>query len=531
MPPHIRTLAFLAFSFSFFACDGAVDLKNPPPDGAPIDDAGGSLPMIGADSGTPELIDAGTEPLIDAGTEPIIDAGTEPVIDAGMMTRDAGPLTTPVLTTHGYAGMIHLQKISPANYSTLALANGVVKAVGEVTDGTFNFPLPAGVTMVDIATGGHADAALDSSGKVWLWYGYQGAGNTTGDMGDGSYTTGDYYLPRVLTQDIAGHPFDHVVKIIPTFTGSYAIKDDGSVWAWGSNGSGESGGPLPTGSCPWLTATGPVPGTDLHCYVNRPTKLAFPAGVVIQKVVAATDSSPLALDSQGRVWGWGGHTLVNGNFTKTNTPTLIAGIPTTHPIIDIAVGTEFFLALDDTGKLFGWGFDHGGAYLGKGDGHYTWLPTPTPFELTAQPAFSFLSGKITRIESSSYAMFAFNAAGDVYAWGDQTLGGVGTGSTGVSRGRRGQRAQQLELEWRAGHGDDADQDLEPGASGLHHLRVRQLRSRCRRRGLVVGPRQVQQPGRRLRGHRCRQPARRVRRGRAQTGDAVLMVASWVGHFF
>ena len=92
-----------------------------------------------------------------------------------------------------------------------------------------------GVTGVarTIGSSVYANYALKSDGTVWAW-GYR-AGSALGDGSDCSQTE----CERVTPQKIEG--LDSVKQVAGGVTSGFALRSDGTVWAWGSSSSGEFG--------------------------------------------------------------------------------------------------------------------------------------------------------------------------------------------------------------------------------------------------------------------------------------------------
>jgi alpha-tubulin suppressor-like RCC1 family protein len=72
-----------------------------------------------------------------------------------------------------------------------------------------------------------ADPLLSKSGLVWAW-----GRNDHGQLGDG---TKDHRSRAVAVRDRFGNPLENIVAIAAGQSHSLALKDDGTVWAWGSN--------------------------------------------------------------------------------------------------------------------------------------------------------------------------------------------------------------------------------------------------------------------------------------------------------
>jgi alpha-tubulin suppressor-like RCC1 family protein len=104
---------------------------------------------------------------------------------------------------------------------------------GELGDGTTtNRSLAVQVSGLDgviaIAAGDDFSLALRNTGEVWAW-GYNGDGR----LGDGSSTSRS---TPVKTSSLTG-----ITAISSGAASGYALKSDGTVWAWGYNGQGQLG--------------------------------------------------------------------------------------------------------------------------------------------------------------------------------------------------------------------------------------------------------------------------------------------------
>jgi alpha-tubulin suppressor-like RCC1 family protein len=127
------------------------------------------------------------------------------------------------------------------------------------------------------------------------------------------------------------------------------LRSDGSVWAWGINFDGQLGNGIFSGG-----------GNPFEFVV--PGQVQFPPGTLIRKIAAGSNFS-LALDSNGKVWGWGfngrgetgngaagGDGVFNGWFRP-----VAAALPVGLQIVDIAAGSHYGLALTSDGAIWGWG--------------------------------------------------------------------------------------------------------------------------------------------------------------------------------
>ncbi len=92
----------------------------------------------------------------------------------------------------------------------------------------------SGVLGISGGDGAHS-LAVKSDGTVWAW------GRGGAELGDGTGTMTRYSPVQVIDpSDPSGH-LNGVVAVEAGSNYSLALKSDGTVWAWGSNGSGQLG--------------------------------------------------------------------------------------------------------------------------------------------------------------------------------------------------------------------------------------------------------------------------------------------------
>ncbi len=90
------------------------------------------------------------------------------------------------------------------------------------------------ISAEQVANGGSSFLAVDYNGAVWSW-GYNGYGQ----LGDGTTADRGYAAPVL---DYHGTPFMDVVCVASASNSSYAVRGDGTVWAWGQGMLGD--GPI-----------------------------------------------------------------------------------------------------------------------------------------------------------------------------------------------------------------------------------------------------------------------------------------------
>jgi hypothetical protein len=172
---------------------------------------------------------------------------------------------------------------------------------------------------------------------------------------------------------------------------SYAITTAGALYAWGDDGSGETNVPsLPSGDS-WTAVSG---GWDYA----------------------------IGLDSNGDAWGWGtddGYQLGTGG-TGSGEVTMPAGVRfQSVSASHLGDGQGFTLAVDAAGRLWAWGYN-GDGQLGDG----TTASRSTPVRVQAPAGVTF-----TGIAAGGDHSLALDSAGAAWAWGDNSHGQLGDGTT------------------------------------------------------------------------------------------------------
>jgi Regulator of chromosome condensation (RCC1) repeat len=223
---------------------------------------------------------------------------------------------------------------------------------------------------------------MKSDGTVWAW-----GGNNYGQLGDNSTTQ------RNVPVQVSGLSGVTAIAVGSAAFHSLALKSDGTVWAWGSNATGQIGNNSLT---------------DSHVPVQ------VLSGVT---AIAAGDSHSLAVKSGGTVWAWGYNgfgQLGNNSTTDSHVPVQVVGA---SGITAIAGGYGHSLALKSDATVWAWGMN-GFGQLGNN----------SITESLVAVQVSGLSG-VTAIAGAHYHSLALKSGGTVWAWGYNSNGQLGDTTT------------------------------------------------------------------------------------------------------
>ncbi len=241
---------------------------------------------------------------------------------------------------------------------------------------------PPSLAPISLDAGYAHSVSAHNDGTVWAW-----GMNTTGQLGDSTLTNRN---GPVRSGTVAS-----VVEVGAGVFHTIALKSDGTVWAWGDNSQGQLG----NGTTTARTFPGQVPGLT---------------GVV---AIASGFSHTLALKSDGTVWAWGdnwGGQVGDGTTVDRLSPFQLPGV---SGVASLAAGAYHSLALKSDGTVLVWGRNAEGEL---GDGTHTDRLTPGPV-----PGL----GGVKRASCGAYFTIVIMADGTMKAWGHNYYGELGDGTT------------------------------------------------------------------------------------------------------
>ncbi len=271
----------------------------------------------------------------------------------------------------GSRGRGHLEKVvaAAAHYHSLAVReDGTVCAwgfnwMGRLGDGTWDNKRPSPVRVlalggteplgeiVTVAAGMGHSLALSKSGAVWGW-GCNASGQC-GNIGCGSAP--DLGIPRQVVGRFGSDHLERIADVDAGMAHSVALRNDGTVWAWGGNSWGQLG-------------NGTISNSAWPVQVAAPEATGHLEQIV---AVAAGSSHSMALRDDGTAWTWGSNArgqLGNGTTSKSAIPLQVLGHAGTghlENIVAIAAGSCHSLAVTEDGAVWAWG-DNSCGQLGDG---------------------------------------------------------------------------------------------------------------------------------------------------------------------
>ena len=301
--------------------------------------------------------------------------------------------------------------------------------------------------------GMHHTLALCRDGRLWAW-----GNNAFGQLGNGrSGLDAHSPLPvRVLGPGGDGE-LTGVVAVAAGWDHTVALREDGTVWAWGSACHGQLGDGV-RDSNRWSAWPVQVRGPGGKDVLNRVTALACGA------------HHTLALRDDGTVWTWGSNwdgqlgTGRSGADAHHSVPVQVIGPAGQGGLLDVtavAAGMHHSLAVCRDGSVWSWGQN---AYGQLGNGRRVHSASPEQV-LGGAARGKHLAGA-TAVAAGAESSYALASDGTVWAWGWNAYGDLGAGITSLSR--------SSPVAVRTAMGEDAPRLSEVAGivAGVHHVLAR-----------------------------------------------------------
>ncbi|MBF0487186.1 MAG: hypothetical protein HQK98_03410 [Nitrospirae bacterium] len=239
-----------------------------------------------------------------------------------------------------------------------------------------------------ITAGGLHTAALRNDGTIWAWgFNYQG------QLGSGSNT--DSWSPEQVV-DVGYTGLSGFTSIASGFYHTIALKSDGTVWTWGYNVMGQLGDGTTTDR-------------------NTPVQVTGITGAVAAIGGGVMQTTALMGDGTVYAWGYNGFgQLGDGTTTDRHSPVKISGLT---GVSEISSSWYHTAVLMSNGTVWTWGYN-GAGQLGNGNTTNSLSPVQV----------SGLTG-VSAIATGYLHTAALKMDGTVWMWGDNTNGQLGDGTT------------------------------------------------------------------------------------------------------
>ncbi|MEW1707645.1 Ig-like domain-containing protein [Microbacterium sp. NPDC089190] len=246
------------------------------------------------------------------------------------------------------------------------------------------------------ASGRRFSVVLLSSGQVLITgdnrYGQHGAGSN--DPIDGYWTLVD--------------GIDDAVGIAVAGDTCIALLSSGSVVQWGRN----------------------LNPHDDDSFVTTPTPVD---GITDAIQIAGSSTAFFALRPDGTVLAWGyNETLEFGVGWPVVYRSSPEAVPNLSNVVEVQAASHTVFARLSTGEVYSWGSNDGDGTLGNGTANeYTEGSVGVPMQMTPGPVTGI--DNAIRIAAGPSTGYALLATGQIVAWGGNSSGEVGDGTTDIRR--------------------------------------------------------------------------------------------------
>jgi alpha-tubulin suppressor-like RCC1 family protein len=296
-----------------------------------------------------------------------------------------------------------LQVSGGGDYGLAITSGGTVWAWGEndhgelgdgtVTERTTPVQVSGLSGVRQVSAGVDHSLALRSDGTVWAW-----GQDDHGQVGNGVFSS----TPQLTPVEVPG--LTGITKVAAGWLFSLALRSDGTVWAWGVNAAGQLGNGTTTDSA-----------LPVQVRVNQVTSIiaGFSAAYAIRTTTGGAT-----------LWAWGGNAfgaLGDGSMLSRPSPEPVTGAA---DVAQVAAGQNFVIELATNGSILAWGEDDHGQ-LGNTASQ---TPVTRPIE-TIAPGTG-----ITQLSAGQYHVLALTSGGGIIAWGRNSEGELGIGTTATVTG-------------------------------------------------------------------------------------------------
>jgi alpha-tubulin suppressor-like RCC1 family protein len=246
----------------------------------------------------------------------------------------------------------------------------------------------------EISAGNAHCLAVKTGGTLWAW-----GENDQGQVGDG--TTINRSSP---VQIGSASDWSKVYAGIGNSpSNSYAIKTNGTIWAWGSPGGN---GTL---------------GNSLTLDTSSPVQIGSATNWSMLTPLGGNSGFVFAINSSGELYGWGNCGIINENtfLGSLNSPVQVGTLEWSQ----IASGNDVSLGIKAEGSLWSWGRGNRGQLGNNRVTDQYVSPNQIGTAKDWAQIFAF----------SESGCFAIKSSGTLWAWGGNLGGELGLNDVGISR--------------------------------------------------------------------------------------------------
>jgi alpha-tubulin suppressor-like RCC1 family protein len=338
--------------------------------------------------------------------------GTYGRLGNSLLTNRSTPVTT-------FAGGNNWKQVSAGNIHTAAVKTdgtlwtwgaGTIGRLGDATLTNSSTPVTTfagGSNWKQVAAGGSHTAAVKTDGTLWTW----------GDGGSGPLGNATLTSTSTPVTTFAGGTNWKQVAAGDSYTA--AIKTDGTLWTWGSEGSGRLGR-FSIGTTKITPVTTFAGGTNWADTETGESDELY--------TLSAGTQHTAAIKTDGTLWTWGnglsGRLGTNDTTDRSTPVTTFAGGTNWK---QVAAGTQHTAAVKTDGTLWTWGNGLSGR-LGKqysttvqvpvrlDPSSKTWADTETtPFE----------PDELYTLSAGTLHTAAVKTDGTLWTWGNGLSGRLG----------------------------------------------------------------------------------------------------------
>ncbi len=338
-------------------------------------------------SGNGSITSGASQTLAVAPLPSVVRASAGPITFAA--SASSGLPVTAEIVAGSHLGSLSGLTFTPAGPSgiiTIRFSQSGAPGINPAEPIHLSFRIASG-SFVKIASGTNANhvAAIMEDGSLWTW-GF----NISGQIGNGDVST----LPVRIPVQVAPDQRWKDVSVGAAFT--VAIRQDGTLWSWGSSIS-----------------------LGIGATFNMPSPVQVGTFDDFESV-SAGGNHVLALRQDGSLWGWGLNSSGQLGIGDTTTRSLITQIGFPSGWTAVSCGTNHSLALRSDGSLWATG-SNGTNQLGLGDS-------------TQRNAFTQIGSATDwrAISAGGSSSYAIKTNGTLWSWGGNINSQLGLGSASLS---------------------------------------------------------------------------------------------------